>query len=137
MIHEGSINIPFTYAAGEGGSRFLLALRDERQILGARCAACARVYCPGRSFCPECGADALEWSPVGPEGTIVAWTHVPDKGLFGLVRLDGADTPMTHRLIGAPTHYRVGTRVRARFALERTGSILDLEGFVATGEPAT
>ena len=130
MIHEGSINIPFTYAAGTAGSRFLCALRDEQQILGTRCPACNRVSCPGRACCPQCGSDQLEWKPVGPGGRVVAATDVKGKGIFGLVHLDGADTPMLHRLLGSPDRYPSGRRVVARFAVERHGSILDLEGFV-------
>lgn len=135
MIRAGAISIPFTYAAGEAGSRFLAALRDEQMILGARCVACDRVYCPGRAVCPRCGAADLAWAPVGPAGTVVAWTHLPAKGSYALVRLDGASTALLHHLMGDPAQYAVGARVHARFAVERTGSILDLAGF-APGEGA-
>ncbi len=132
MIREGAINIPFTYAAGTAGSRFLCALRDDREILGTRCRPCDRVYCPARAWCPQCGADELEWTPVGPRGVVVAVTSVADKGTFGLVRLDGADTPMVHHLLGEADVYAPGARVTARFALERTGSIRDIRGFTST-----
>lgn len=136
MIREGAITIPFSYAAGTAGSRFLCALRDDQEILGTRCAACDRVYCPGRACCPRCGADDLTWMPVGPEGEVIAATEVSGKGAFGLVRLDGADTAMIHLLLGDTTHVASGTRVRARFAVERTGSIRDLQGFAVMGAAA-
>ena len=126
MIRAGAIQIPFRYAAGTAGSRFLAALRDRSQILGSRCAACACVLAPLRAFCPRCGGDWLEDVAIGPEGTVLAWTERANSGTFALIRLDGADTPLLHRLLAPVTQ---GARVRARFAAERRGSILDLVGF--------
>lgn len=127
MITEGSIRIPFTYAAGEVGSRFLVALRDDRVILAAACTECGRVSCPPRAYCPACSAQVENLVAVGPGGTVEAWTHQPGKGVFGLITLDGADTPLLHRLLGSA--WRKGARVRARFAASRTAHITDIEGF--------
>lgn len=125
MTQSGAICIPFCYAAGAAGSRFLTALRDMR-ILGSHCVACARVLAPLRSFCPKCGADRLRDVEIGPEGTVVSWTERADGVTFALVRLDRADTPLLHRLLGVA---RRDARVRPRFATERHGGILDLIGF--------
>lgn len=133
MIDEGAIRIPFRYAAGRTGSRFLVALRDDMRILGARCVSCARVAVPLREFCPMCGGDGFTDVEVGPGGTIVAWTATADPGRYALVRLDGADTAFLHRLLAAPAACCIGQRVRARFASSRHASILDIEGF----EPVT
>ncbi|MFQ5523496.1 MAG: Zn-ribbon domain-containing OB-fold protein [Acidimicrobiia bacterium] len=127
MILEGPIRLTFTYAAGEIGSRFLVALRDERVILAGVCSQCARVACPPRSFCTACGTAVKDFVEVGPEGTLEAWTAQPGKGVFGLIRLDGADTPLVHRLLG--NWWQKGARVRARFAEDRTANITDIEGF--------
>lgn len=129
MIRESAIRIPFRYAAGGAGSRFLAALRDERRILGARCDACRRVFAPLRSFCSSCGASPLEEIALGPGGRVEAWTARADGTVFALVRLDGADTALLHRLVGLPGEPRRGMRVRARFAAERRASILDIAGF--------
>lgn len=134
MILEGTIQIPFRYAAGKAGSRFLTALKEEETILASPCPACSRVYCPARSFCARCGAELEESIPVGPEGELLSWTEVRGKGVFGLVRLDGADSALLHRLLALPADAGAGIRVRARFAAERSGSILDLEGFEPVGE---
>jgi len=135
VIREGAIRIPFKYAAGRTGSRFLAALRASERILGSRCAACERVAVPLRAFCPACGGDELVDVPVGPGGTIVAWTETADAGNYALVRLDGADTALLHRLLVAPGGCRIGQRVRVRFAASRRASILDIDGFeAATGE---
>lgn len=129
MIVEGSVRLPFRYAAGRTASAFLTALRDEGIVLGARCSACGQVACPARSLCPHCGERAEELVEVGPEGTLVSWTEAPGRGAYGLVKLDGADTALVHRLLGPVDVRRVGARVRVRVAPERTASILDIEGF--------
>lgn len=132
MIRESAIRIPFRYAAGTAGSRFLGALRDERRILGGRCGACRKVFAPLRSFCTQCGASPLEETTLGPGGVLQCWTARADGTLFALVRLDGADTALLHRLLNLGGQPRDGMRVRARFAAERHASIIDIEGF----EPA-
>lgn len=128
MIREGSIRIPFRFAAGGTASAFLQALRDEGRILGARCGPCDRVSAPARPFCPACGDATDELVEVGPEGVVTSWTELPGRGVFGLVRLDGADGATLHRLLG-PGPWVSGQRVCARMASERKGSVLDIEGF--------
>ena len=140
MILEGTIQIPFRYAAGKAGSRFLTALKEEGTILASPCPACSQVYCPARSFCARCGSELEEVIPVGPEGELLSWTEVKGKGAFGLVRLDGAHSALLHRLLAPPSwpsSGRSGIRVRARFASQRSGSILDLAGFepIEEGRP--
>lgn len=66
---------------------------------------------------------------VGPEGRLVSWTDVPGRGTYALVRLDGADTALVHRLLDPGARLVIGVRVRARLAVERSASILDVEGF--------
>lgn len=130
MIRTEHVKIPFAYAAGRGGSRFLAALRDQGLILGARCSTCDRVLCPARSFCPRCGAGTGDFVAVGPGGRLTSWTELPGRGVLGLIVLDGADTAICHRLLG-PGPWNGGDRVRARLAADRSGSILDIEGFDA------
>jgi len=133
MIRDESIRIPFRYACGETSSRFLLALRDEQQIVGSRCSACQRVTCPAVSFCNRCGEATPEMTHLSGVGALVSWTELPcnppGSRAYGLVLLDGADTAMMHRLLGRPESWTLGARIRVRFAEERTGSVLDIEGF--------
>lgn len=128
MIAEGRVQIPFRYAAGAAASRFGVGLRDERRILGARCVGCERVLCPPGPFCGHCGGAAGAAVEVGPGATLVSWTELPGRGTFALVRLDGADGALVHRLLGESEPW-VGMRLRARFASERHGDIRDIEGF--------
>lgn len=139
MIVPARVHLPFSYAAGAAGSRFLAALRDRGAILGSPCPACERVLVPARAFCPRCFEQTeREWVEVGPAGELLAATrtapaaHRPQghPGAFCLVRLDGAGTALTHLLLGPA---RAGDRVRAVLAPERRGSILDISGFERTG----
>ncbi len=116
MIREGTIRLPFTYAAGKSGSVFFRALQERQSILGSRCRACSRVLAPVRSFCPTCGDAVLETIELGPGGVLLAWTERPGKGLFGLIRLDLADTAIVHQVLCSTDSLRCGMRVRARFA---------------------
>lgn len=129
MIRTESIQIPFTYAAGGTSSLFMAALRDEGRILATPCPTCERVICPARSFCPVCGGPTGAPVEAGPAGTLVSWTELPDGSTLGLIRLDGADTSMVHRLVGADPAWTAGQRLRARFGETRTGTVTDIEGF--------
>ncbi len=126
MMLEEAIQLRFEYAAGGIGSRCLAALRDEATLLAGRCSAGDHVACPASSMCPRCGALVEALEPAGPGGRLLAWTR-DDDTVFGLIRVDGADNAMIHRLLGA--QFEPGQRVQARFAEDRIGSILDISGF--------
>ena len=135
MIHEGSIRIPFNFAAGNIGSQFLVSLRDDKRILGARCEPCQRVACPPQPFCSLCGNTTIHLLEVGPRGTLRSWTEMADGRTYGLIQLDGADSSLLHLLLGDTTTWSTGARVLARFADPRTGNILDIAGFESCPDP--
>ena len=117
------------------------ALKDEARLLGTRCGRCGVTYVPGRLFCERCFDELTEWIEVGPAGTVEAVTtlHLGPDGsrlkqpvLLALIRLDGADTVLVHRLGGIGTgDAKIGLRVRPVYAKaeQRTGSILDIVHF--------
>jgi hypothetical protein len=80
-----------------------------------------------------------EWVEVGHEGILESYTlvykpepiHIADAPFaFGIIRLDGADTGMVHRLGEIDFEkIRIGMRVRAVFAEERKGDIRDIKYF--------
>lgn len=126
MIKAEAIRLPFSYAAGAVGSAYLAGLTAGR-LLASHCDSCERSLSPARSLCPFCGRrvaeDLLE---VGPGGLVESWTTLPDGTTFVLVRLDGADTAMLHRLVDDPpgdsppaaaasANLAVGDRVRSVF----------------------
>lgn len=138
-IVSGRIKIPYAWPAGRAGSRFLIALRDEKQILGLRCPACAKVRVPpGR--CLPCDRLGTEWVAVGPEGTLESWTVIRTAAppirprrvpyAVGIIRLDGADSGLVH-LLGEvdPDEIRAGVRLRPVFEESRRGHILDIRYF--------
>jgi uncharacterized OB-fold protein len=139
LVHQSRINVPYSWWAGDTASRFLVALRDEKKIMGTRCAACNRTFVPPRKTCPSCFGKNTEWVEVAPTGTLESFTVVrrqlaalPKKVpvAFGLIRLDGADTSLLHYLDEvAPEDIAIGRRFKACFASDPQGNILDITHF--------
>ncbi len=138
-VIPGTISIPFSYAAGRAASRFFIALRDEKKILGTRCPACRRIIVPPRAFCGRCSVATKEWVEVSDCGTLVSYTvtyhdgpHRPHQPpvIYGIIRLDGADTNLVHLLDPAKLDgIEVGARVQAVFREQREGCLLDIAYF--------
>jgi len=135
---KGQIAVPYTWWVGETGSRFLMALRDEEKILGNRCGKCGTVFVPPRKNCGRCFEDITEWVELGTEGVVTAHTVVRYSSsiqpaeppfAYAMIRLDGADVGLLHIIRKDLDRLKNGVRVRARFKKERTGHILDIEGF--------
>jgi uncharacterized OB-fold protein len=134
----GELSVSFRYTPGVGNTAFFEALRDRGVFLGSRCDHCGVTYLPARIFCERCLAELEASVECGPEGELVSSTivrvDVDDEPLerpvaYGLVRLDGADTVLLHRLVDTDGEPAIGGRVRAVLAAIREGSILDVEGF--------
>ena len=141
----GELSVSFRYTPGVGNLAFFEALRDRGVFLGSRCDHCEVTYVPARIFCERCLAELEPSVECGPEGELVSWTlvrvDVDDQPLdrpvmYGLVRLDGADTVLLHRLLDVDGEPTIGDRVRAVLASDREGSMLDVSGFAPAGEPA-
>ena len=123
----------------------MTALAD-RRILGAR-GADGRVHAPPFEYDPVSSDPPGELVAVGPEGTVVSWSWMPEPlegqpltGPFAwaLIRLDGADTAMLHAVdAGSASAMRTGMRVRPRWAASRVGSIRDIACFEPWDGPAT
>jgi len=137
----GEIPVRHRYTPGRVGEVFFTALRDGGVILGSRCARCDVVYAPARSFCERCFAELSADAEVGPMGELVSFTiafvdvdgaQLDEPVVYGLARLEGADTAFLHRVLDAGEEpLEIGQRVEVvlRPEAERTGSILDIEGF--------
>jgi len=134
---HGELPVAFHYTPGVGSTGFFEALRERGVLLGSRCEACDVTYLPARIFCERCFAELAADTECGPGGTLESFTtgYVGIDGepldtsiAIGLVKLDGADTVLMHRLLGDGP-WQIGARVEAVVSAERTGSILDVEGF--------
>ncbi len=115
MICEGTIKLPFTFAAGKAGSAMLTAIKERETILGSHCGSCDIVLVPARSFCPHCNGEDLTPRDVGPQGRLQFWTDVPGRGTFGFILLEGADVSFVHRLLGPHGNLTPGADVTAYF----------------------
>jgi uncharacterized OB-fold protein len=141
IVFEEALKVPYAYSAGPVVSRFLVSLRDKREILGIRCAKCALVYVPPRAVCGRCMARLDQWVRLSGQGAVESYTTVHYREPYhparlgepihyAIVRLDGADTGFVHLLgeVGKKA-LRVGMRVEPVFAEQRTGTILDIRYF--------
>jgi uncharacterized OB-fold protein len=122
---HAQLNMPYTLTTGAAAGRFLAELAQQR-LLASRCDACDRTVVPARDYCGQCGGDSSSQSFVAPVGTISAITRTA-AGAVALIRIDGADSDLLHRVTG---DVGVGSRVVATWAPETTSSILDLAAFV-------
>jgi hypothetical protein len=141
LVAPLEIEFDYTRSLGPVLSQFMTGLKD-RRILGAR-GADGRVHAPPFEYDPVSAAPPGELTEVGPEGTVVSWSWMPEPlegqplaGPFAwaLIRLDGADTAMLHAVdagpgMGAAAVMRTGLRVRPRWAAGRVGSIRDIACF--------
>lgn len=129
------------YYAGQAGSAFYIALRDEKKILGSPCKTCGLVYWPPRTTCGRCFAElkVSDMTPLGPEGILLTYTQVAysepvhPKGspiIYGIIKLDGADTGLTHLIDEVSfDDLKPGLRMTPVFAETRNGNILDIKYF--------
>ena len=144
---EDISHMPFKWAIGLDGSKFIKEIAERDVLLGIRCPSCKRVYVPPRLVCGPCFVKMDELVELGNEGVVKAITLVnypfidPDTGdrrpvpyFYGYIQLDGADNLFSHIIqtkTGKPV--KVGVRVRAVFALVKTGKVQDISYF----EPVT
>lgn len=137
---DGEFPVRHRYTPGVAGTAFFTALRDRGVLLGSRCEACSYTYVPARLFCERCFAELAADAEVGPGGELVSFTigfvglegePLEDPETIGLVRLDGADSVLVHRVLDADEPPEIGERVEVvlRPEDEREGTILDIEGF--------
>ena len=142
LVHSGRIKVPYKWQVGETGSHFLIAIRDEKKLLGTHCPRCDMVFIPPRKTCGRCFQTQMEWRELGQAGTLVTYTipryesdlHPLDPPFaYGIIKLDGADTGLTH-LIGEfeESRLRTGMRLEAVFREDREGNILDIHYFRPT-----
>jgi len=137
------IEFDYTRSLGPVLSQFMTALAD-RRILGAR-GADGRVHAPPFEYDPVSSDPPGELVAVGPEGTVVSWSWMPEplEGqpltepfAWALIRLDGADTVMLHAVdAGSAEAMRTGLRVRPRWSANRVGSIRDIACFEPADAP--
>jgi uncharacterized OB-fold protein len=139
LSYKSRIKVPYTWSVGEVGSRFLMEIKENKEIWATTCPLCGSVFVPPKKVCTYCNTESHEWVELTGEGVLTTFTVVryetpliPQKPpqIIGIIKLDGADTGLVH-LIGevAPDRVKVGMRVKAVFAEDRKGHILDIKYF--------
>ena len=131
------LEYPFNRTTGPVIGAFYTGLR-EQIVVGIR-GVDGRVVCPPVEYDPTTGEPLTELVKVADTGTVTSWTWVstprPVEALdhpyaLAFIQLDGADTSMLH-VIDAPSAdaVQVGSKVKIRWADERTGAITDIAAF--------
>ena len=140
FVMEGKMALPNTYFVGKLGSKWIIAMRDDKKIRGVKCKKCDKVFIPPREHCEKCWSKIDEnWVDLKNEGELVNFTvvryfdkHLPKKPpyVLGQIKLDGADTPLTHIVTGIdPRDVQVGMRVKAVFAEEPVNTLMQIDRF--------
>jgi uncharacterized OB-fold protein len=140
------IEFDYTRSLGPVLSQFMAGLAG-RRILGAR-GADGRVHAPPFEYDPVTAEPPRELTEVGPEGTVLSWSWMPEPldgqplarpFAWALIRLDGADTAMLHAVdagAAGSAAMRTGMRVRPRWSANRVGSVRDIACFEPCDTPA-
>jgi uncharacterized OB-fold protein len=142
MYAEVTMEFPYKHSTGETIGRFLAGLRDQQQIWGQKVAG-QGVVVPPLGYSETDASEGGEWVAVESTGTVTAVAdvakpladlHPSDQPFaFVLVKLDGADTALAHVVTDGHERVKVGSRVEAVWADERTGTIRDIARFRLVG----
>jgi uncharacterized OB-fold protein len=145
IVLKGGISMPYSWTIGRAGSRFFTELKDNKRIMASACRKCKDVWVPPRKRCPVCFNEIHDddWVEVGPKGKLRHFTVIhtnneshPKKPPFAyaIIDLDGATRGLTHLLYNTKfEELSPGIKVEPIFALDRQGSILDIEYFIPVG----
>jgi uncharacterized OB-fold protein len=131
MIFHQRIRLPYRYTAGVAQRAALEGLAAG-VLRGSRCEPCAIVLAPARPYCPRCSGATGAIVDLSDAGVLEGWTtrsHGGTAVTFGLIRLDGADSALLHRVDAARGRLAPGLRVKARWSSTRRGEITDVEAF--------
>lgn len=131
------VEYPYKRTVGTLLSRFFLSLQEGR-LEGTK-GSDGRVYFPPAEFDPVTGEQLDEWVTLPETGTVVTWSwqSVPQPNqplehpfAWALITLDGAAVPMLHAVdAGDMARIRTGSRVKVRWAAERSGGVRDIACF--------
>ena len=134
------VEYTYTRSTGPAIGAFLTGLRD-KTIIGVR-GADGRVIVPAIDYDPVTSEDLSDYVTVADTGVVTtwAWNDNPTRGqpldkpfAWALVKCDGADTAFLSAVdAGSRDAISTGTKVKARWADDRVGSIRDLVCFEVT-----
>lgn len=128
---QAQINMPYTLTPGTATGVFLAELSKQR-LIGSKHGD--EIIVPPLEFALT-GEPSDGFVELPPVGEIVAFTDSPD-GTLGLVRIDGTESILVHRISGfGADELKVGARVAAVWADAPSGdSVLDIASFGPAGD---
>lgn len=138
---DGDLPVQHRYTPGVAGIEFFKTLKERGVLLGSRCESCDYTYVPSRLFCERCFSELSADTELGPDGDLISFTIIFEgidgkplerPEILGAVRLDRADAVLIHRVLDSEKEpLEIGERVSVviKPETERSGSILDIEGF--------
>ena len=141
VVLNQDFTLGYTYKRSTGPvvGRFLTELR-QRKVVGIK-GSDGQVMVPPVEYDPVTAEELTEFVAVADSGVLQSWSWVkyprPSHLLqqpfaWGLILLDGADTPMMHMVAAADeSEVSTGMRVKVRWADEPKGFIDDIAYFVA------
>jgi len=142
MRAEVTMEFPYKHSTGETIGRFLAGLKEQQKIWGQRVAG-QGVVVPPLGYSEVDASEGGPWVEVKNTGTVTAVAGVrkpldhlhPSQAPFAfvLVKLDGADTALAHIVVDGHEQVKIGSRVEAVWADERTGTIRDIARFRLVG----
>lgn len=97
LVFEQRVELHYRRSVGPVQRAFLEGLSEGRLLASTDG---DRRHVPARPFAPD-GSHLREIVEAPPRGTVVAVSrahHLPGAPVFGLIRIDGSDTPMLHLL---------------------------------------
>jgi uncharacterized OB-fold protein len=139
IVFDGKICVPYSWTVGSTLSKWYVLMRDDGEIWANRCPTCETVYVPPKKKCLYCYEDMNEWLRLPGTGTLETFTVVqrPEPKVYpkeppfvyGIVKMDGADTGIVHFIDADPEKVKSGMRLEAVMADEREGKITDIACF--------
>ena len=134
---EGAIPVNYQYTLGVAGDRFFRTLMKKGDFIASQCSECGRRNIYPTTYCEACFAEISEFASVGLQGELYSFTACtknfegkPHKKphLIGLIRFEGVEGGIVHRLNIDPAELTVGIKVKAKLkpASKREGSVDDI-----------
>jgi uncharacterized OB-fold protein len=137
------LTLHYEHAFGPYYGRLFDEIKTNRRIMGVRSPGSDGAMIPPREICDITHKPTGTWVEVGQTGTVRAMSVIylefigqkqPPPYIYAEIMLDGASTRLIHNVAGidmsrAKELVKPGTRVRAVWREQRTGSLDDISHF--------
>jgi uncharacterized protein len=129
----------YNFRLDDRGLKLLTEGFKDKKIQGIKCSSCGTVYVPGPTFCRKCFIDIDDVVEVKDEGEVMSFsvemadvhgTPLEQFRVTAMIKPDGCDTWMVGTITGIDWHdVKIGMRVKAIWAEERSGIFTDIDRF--------